>query len=142
MEDRDWYIEKLDRIFSRIGRRMRQRMSQETLTLGQYSLLKLLNDLGAMTVGDVADQLGLSLASASAMIDRLVNQKLIDRFRSESDRRVVSVQLSSLGQMQIAALHKQRREFLAHLFSRMTESDLKTLFTLIERVEESIGREE
>ncbi len=142
MEDRDWYIEKLDRIFSRIGRRMRQRMSQETLTLGQYSLLKLLNDLGAMTVGDVADQLGLSLASASAMIDRLVNQKLIDRFRSESDRRVVSVQLSSLGQMQIAALHKQRREFLAHLFSRMTESDLKTLFTLIERVEESTEREE
>ena len=117
-------------------------MSQETLTLGQYSLLKLLNDLGAMTVGDVADQLGLSLASASAMIDRLVNQKLIDRFRSESDRRVVSVQLSSLGRMQIAALHKQRREFLAHLFSQMTESDLKTLFTLIERVEESIEREE
>jgi len=140
--DRERYIEKLDQIFSRVGRRMRQRMSQETLTLGQYSLLKLLSDWGSMTVGEVAEQLDLSLASASAMIDRLVNQSLIDRFRSESDRRVVSVQLSSLGRMQIAELQKQRREFLDHLFSRMTEVDLKTLLELIERVEESSERDE
>lgn len=137
MDERDTYIETLDRSFSRIGRKMRQRMAQETLTMDQYSLLKLLSDLGSMTVSDVADQLGLSLASASAMIDRLANQKFIDRFRQDSDRRVVLVQLSSLGCIQIAELQKQRREFLDHLFSRMTESDLKTLVTLIEKIEES-----
>ncbi len=112
-------------------------MSQETLTLGQYSLLKLLFDSGPMTVGDVADQLELSLAGASAMIDRLVNQKFIVRSRSESDRRVVSVQLSPMGQVQVDNLQLQRKEFLNHIFAHISEEDLKTLLTLMERVAES-----
>lgn len=135
--DRNYYIEKLDHIFSRIARRIRHRMSQETLTLGQYSLLKLLFDSGPMTVGDVADQLELSLAGASAMIDRLVNQKFIVRSRSESDRRVVSVQLSPMGQVQVDNLQLQRKEFLNHIFAHISEEDLKTLLTLMERVAES-----
>ncbi|WP_028962714.1 MarR family winged helix-turn-helix transcriptional regulator [Sulfobacillus thermosulfidooxidans] len=137
MADRDYYIERLDHIFSRIGRRMRQRMSQETLTLGQYSLLKLLFDSEPMTVGEIAEELELSLASASAMIDRLVNQKLVIRSRSELDRRVVTVRLSPTGRAQVENLHQHRREFLRQLFLRISEEDLKTLLALIERLEDS-----
>lgn len=116
---------------------MRQRMSQETLTLGQYSLLKLLFDSEPMTVGEIAEELELSLASASAMIDRLVNQKLVIRSRSELDRRVVTVRLSPTGRAQVENLHQHRREFLRQLFLRMSEEDLKTLLVLIERLEDS-----
>ncbi|AUW92972.1 MAG: MarR family transcriptional regulator [Sulfobacillus thermotolerans] len=136
MADRDQYIENLDRIFSRIGRRLRHAVAEDTLTLGQYSLLKVLFDHQPMTVGDIAEELGVSLAGASAMIDRLVHANLVSRTRSESDRRVVTVSLTHAGQQQIASHYAQRKDFLRHLFMHMSEEDLKTLLSLIERMEE------
>lgn len=138
MADRDQYIENLDRIFSRIGRRLRHAIAEDTLTIGQYSLLKLLFDYQSLAVGEIADQLGMSLASASGMIDRLVHANLIIRTRSEIDRRVVTVSLTDDGRQQIEHHFAQRKEFLRRLFMNMSEDDLKTLQSLIERMEKRV----
>ncbi len=142
LADRDQYIENLDRIFSRIGRRLRHAAAEDTLTLGQYSLLKLLFDHHSMAVGEIAEQLGVSLAGASGMIDRLVHADLIIRTRSESDRRVVTVTLTEAGWRKIESHYTQRKDFLRHLFVNMSEEDLRTLLSLIERMEETAGQAE
>ncbi len=127
-------MDQLDRIFHQIGRRLRHSLTEDTLTLGQYALLKMLYDQQPLTVGEVAEHLDVSIAGASGMIDRLVHANLITRTRSETDRRVVTIELTDVGRQQIEAQHAQRREFLSKMFLKLSEDELKMLVSLIERM--------
>lgn len=49
------------------------------------------------TMGQLADQLGISRPAATALIDRLVDQQLIDRSQDPNDRRMVRIGLSPGG---------------------------------------------
>jgi len=51
-----------------------------------------------MTVKDLSEELGLSLASASRAVDGLVRRKLATRVEDPDDRRVRRVSLTSAGQ--------------------------------------------
>jgi DNA-binding MarR family transcriptional regulator len=51
-----------------------------------------------MTVNDLSEELGLSLASASRAVDGLVRRKLATRVEDPDDRRVRRVSLTSAGQ--------------------------------------------
>lgn len=55
-------------------------------------------DEETMTVKDLSDGLGLSLASASRAVDGLVRRKLATRVEDPDDRRVRRVSLTSAGQ--------------------------------------------
>jgi DNA-binding MarR family transcriptional regulator len=138
LTERDQDIDKLDRIFHQIGRRLRHSLTEDTLTLGQYALLKLLYAQQPLTVGEVADQLDVSLAGASGMIDRLVHADLITRTRSETDRRVVTIELTDVGRNQIESQSAQRKDFLRKMFLKLSEDELKMLLSLIERMADPV----
>lgn len=70
------------------------------LTLGQTKALLLLASEGpeqALTVGDVADRLGISLPSASRSTDGLVCAGLVERSEDPDDRRVRRLRLTPEG---------------------------------------------
>ncbi|MBV9265473.1 MAG: MarR family transcriptional regulator, partial [Acidobacteriaceae bacterium] len=52
---------------------------------------------GALNMSDFAEALDLPVSTATHIVDRLVKKSLVIRRRSESDRRVVEVELSQAG---------------------------------------------
>lgn len=109
-----------DRIFRGIleyDRQRRGRRMHINLTLPQMRLLDLLYHAGAMTNKQLAEAMHVSPASSSAMVDRLVEQRLLERTTPRHDRRTVLVRLSNTGKKELEA----RRSVLKEVFSNIVE---------------------
>lgn len=135
-------IDRLDSIFSRIGRLSRRRLPDDTLTFGQFAVLRMLFHEGPLAMGAIAEHLGISLAGATGIIDRLVNQGVVQRTRSREDRRVVWVDLSEAGRQRMSGLQEERREQMRELLNPLSAEEVETLLKLLERIAEGAEQRE
>jgi DNA-binding MarR family transcriptional regulator len=85
------------------------------VTLPQFRALVLLEARGAMTVADLAVELGVAPSTASRMCDRLVAKKLVRRTVDRTDRRRMRLTLQAAGRALIAASTKRRKQQIARL---------------------------
>ena len=138
MADRDNAFDRLDAIFTRIGRLSRQRMSEDTLTFGQFAVLRMLFHQAPLAMGTIAERLSISLAGATGIIDRLVNQGVVERTRSREDRRVVWVNLSEVGKERMVRLQEERHQYMRVLLEPLDADEMETLLHLLERVAEGV----
>jgi DNA-binding MarR family transcriptional regulator len=60
-------------------------------------------------MSNLAESLGVPLSTATHTVDRLVTKGLVERNRSEEDRRVVQVQMSEYGRKLQEAFRDRRR---------------------------------
>ena len=94
--------EQVGRSFKRAMAAVRRLRGREThrpgeLTDAQYSLLFCLRDQSHMSVRELADAADLSPASVTEMLDGLAAAGLVERHRSDRDRRVVLTSLTDGG---------------------------------------------
>jgi len=81
-------------------------------SFSQFLILSTLNNKEAMRMNELAQTLGLSKANVTGLVDRMVRSRLLERMRSDEDRRVVYVTLSQRGKRIAQRLiSAQRREF-------------------------------
>ncbi len=95
------------------------RDQKEGLTHVQAVLLKYLLDKESSTVSATADFLGVTMAAVSSLVDRLVRTGLLNRERSESDRRVVYISLTPGGREAIENHLIRQRKKLEQLVVKM-----------------------
>jgi len=65
-----------------------------SLTAPQILLLQTLRDKGQITIGELAQEVSLSQATVTTILDRLERRKLVYRQRSETDKRKVHAYLT------------------------------------------------
>ncbi len=138
MVDQEQVLERLDTIFSRIGRLMRRQVADDSLTYAQFAVLRILFREGPLAMGAIADRLAISLAGATGLIDRLVVQGVVQRTRSREDRRVVWVELSQSGRRRMHHLQDERHQQMKHLLKPLNGGEIETLLTLLEKISESV----
>lgn len=121
---------------------MFEKDNNEGLTHVQTVLLRYLFDKENATVSAIADYMGVTMAAVSSLIDRLVKIGLLNRNRSESDRRVVYISLTPTGRVAIENFLIRHRERMKQLFSKMgqenTELYLKAQKILLDTLEKVI----
>ncbi len=86
------------------------------LTLAQWRLIAVV--AGAtrpIHVGDIAARLGTSMPSASRLVRRLEDRRLVDTMRDEADRRSTLVRLTDAGSDLWAEVVADRRAAMARL---------------------------
>lgn len=85
-------------------RRMRGRETHhpEQLSYAQYAVLFELARSGELPAGELAVAADLSPASVTQMLDHLADAGLVERTRSEADRRVVLCRLTEAGGGRVA----------------------------------------
>ena len=79
---------------------------------------------GPKTAGQLATATGLRPAATTALIDRLTRKGLVERVRSDADRRQVIVQMTPQGMEQTGALYQPLVEEGQDLMARLTDGDL------------------
>jgi DNA-binding MarR family transcriptional regulator len=85
------------------------------VTLPQFRALVLLEGWGAMTVAELAAELGVAPSTASRMCDRLVAKKLVRRTLDRTNRRRVRLTLHGAGRELIAASTRRRKQQIGRL---------------------------
>ena len=123
----------------RILRGLSHPVRRAEMTPEQYWLLRLLNRAGSLSVGELANELGITTSSATVACKRLEKAGLLTRERWADDERIVRVALTEQGLAQIDAWRQRKRESLTDLLSVLDQHDQQELQRIIERVLESAG---
>lgn len=104
------------------------------LTVPQFMVLRWVGDHGAVAMGTVADQLGISLGGATGLVDRLVQAGLLERQRITMDRRVVLVTLTTRGRAVLDQARTERFARLRAITAGLSTAELETLRRLLGRI--------
>jgi DNA-binding MarR family transcriptional regulator len=119
-------------------RRLRGRDTQRPgeLSLAQYQLLYWLSESGELSTGDLADAADLAPATVTQMLDALVGMGLVERTRSERDRRVVVSMLTERGRELISERRARFEQRWNEALAGFDASELATAAAVIERLRE------
>jgi MarR family transcriptional regulator, organic hydroperoxide resistance regulator len=80
-----------------------------------------------MTMSRLAESLDVPLSTATHTVDRLVSKRLVERNRSEEDRRVVEVQMSEYGS-KLQAVFRDKRKVVARSWLEPLSGDEREAF--------------
>lgn len=115
------------------------------VTLAQHRVLVLLAAHGELTIGAIADELGVNPSNATRHCDRLQRLGLLERRRCDEDGRVVRVALTSAGRDVVAAVSDARRQDVTRVLDAMSTTEassmLKALRAFSEAAHERADRE-
>ena len=113
-------------------------LKHQELTITQFNVLRVLRGSGeeALTCGDIAGRLLNKDPDVTRLLDRMEKQGLIERSRSEKDRRVLLTRLSARGREVVDQLDAPMLE-LHHLqFQALKPERLHLLLGLLQEVTE------
>jgi len=103
----------------RLARRLRQQ-SLGGLTPSQGSVLATLDRTGPMTMGQLAEEEGISKPSVTGIVGRLVEKGMLEKTQDPDDGRSSIVTITPAGSQ---LLEQRRRERTAYLASRVASLD-------------------
>lgn len=83
------------RLTQRMSRQFRNYFDQPELTMPQMLVLTALSEEGTMPISRLARYIGSANSTVSGIVDRLERMGLVERIRSEEDRRVIYVGLTA-----------------------------------------------
>jgi DNA-binding MarR family transcriptional regulator len=87
-------IKVLKQVMDTLKQNMGHQFKEMNITGPQGMLMGILAHDGEMKISDLSEKLGLSNSTVSGIVDRLEKQGLVERTRSEEDRRVVYVSVT------------------------------------------------
>lgn len=119
---------------ARVGRRTAETsMSPGGLRPRHLIALKLLSERGPASQQGLADALSLDPSNVVGLLNELEERELITRRRDPADRRRHIVELSPLGEDELALAYAQLRQVEDDLLSALSAEERATLYDLLVR---------
>lgn len=111
------------------------------LTVPQVVLLRAVRVLGEVSGRQLAEEVSLSQATVSTILDRLEGRGYVERYRSPQDRRVVHVRLTKMGQESLERAPPLLHVRFVEALERLPAKERKRILESLERVAEMMGAE-
>ena len=113
--------------------------AKNDLTFGQLRLLFTLGQSGPISIGQLAEMLGVTAATASELVDRVERRGLVSRRHRADDRRVVESQLSEEGVQLLVQIAGTRQQATREALSVLDEEELADLGRLLRAMAERLA---
>ena len=123
----DRILQGISDIFREVLPLAHKELLEMDLTAPQLKVVLLLYLYGSKRMSELAGSLGVTLATATGIMDRLVERGLVSRENLKDDRRVVMCRLTDQGMEVTDNLWKTSREKARQLLSGMELSRLKMI---------------
>jgi DNA-binding MarR family transcriptional regulator len=124
----------IKRIMSLIKQSFESDLKKMDVTESQILVMRVLNHYGDMKVSDISRKLDLSNSTVSGIIDRLVEKKIVERKRSEKDRRIVMISLAEEYRQPVRKHLNAFAQKMRRVLSTTTEEDLDFILEGLEKL--------
>ena len=125
-------------IESEVRRRLRESFS---LTLPRFDLMAQLDRAPkGMTLGELSQRMMVSNGNVTGLVDRLVEQGLIDRRPSPKDRRAQIVTLTAEGRRFFRSIARANGDWIGEMFADLSSSEIESLLRLLAKTKMSARR--
>ncbi|MCS7069433.1 MAG: MarR family transcriptional regulator [Meiothermus sp.] len=108
------------------------------LTLREINTLYELSGSGPLKVSEIAARTGLSKAAASQMVERMVQQGLLERSENPANRREKQVQLSPQGRTLTQRFDQEALELMARALLGVPDEKIRLLLGAVNTVLEEL----
>jgi DNA-binding MarR family transcriptional regulator len=119
--------ERLRPVLLRLSRELRRETEALGVTGSQVTLLWLVRDHPGLTLRELAALERISAPSLSGHVDRLEQAGLLDRVRSQDDRRRVGLQLTPLGSRLLRRVRARRTTWLADRLASLDPDEIDAI---------------
>ena len=104
------------------------------LNIPQYTALAILEEKGVVTMGALADALGITMGAVTNIVDRVIDKGWAARERGEDDRRVVRVQITSAGREVLEKAVVGGAEFVGSWLKSLTVEERRGFIGIYRRI--------
>ncbi len=104
------------------------------LTPAQLRVLQIIDEHGSATSKLLATQMGVSQATVTALVDKLVAQQLVERVPSERDRRQVDIGITESGHARLDQAPDALQQRYVRAFSELADWEQAQLVSSLERI--------
>lgn len=112
------------------------------LTIPQIMVLRAISVLGDVTVKRISDEVSLSQATVTTILNRLEDRKHIERVRSQVDKRIVNARLTDLGKDVLASAPPLLHEKFIERFEALHDWEKSQVLSSLQRVAFMMDAEE
>ncbi len=121
-----------DRLFRKLLPTVPRELIEIDVTMPQLKILFILFINGATRMSALAADLGVTMATASGLADRLVERGMVARESEPADRRVVLCRLSEEGHKVVSRIWESARNNMRGLLADLEISELGKLTSVLE----------
>ncbi|MCW8891112.1 MAG: MarR family winged helix-turn-helix transcriptional regulator [Sedimenticola sp.] len=112
-----------------------KRMSKECgLTIPQVMVLRAIDTLGDVTVKRISDNVSLSQATVTTILNRLEDRLLVERVRIQADKRIVNARLTNKGKKVLIAAPPLLHEKFIKRFEALQDWEKSQVLSSLQRV--------
>lgn len=119
-------------VLLRLARGLRQETESLGITSRQVTLLWLVRERPGMSLRELAAEERISAPALSGHVDRLERLGLLERVRSEEDRRRVGLQLTREGGRLLRRVRARRTSWLAERLKELEPEELAAVEAAVE----------
>ncbi len=127
-------LKSLRRIIRSVDVHSRRLAQDHGVTVPQLLCLLKIDELGALTIRELADEIYLSPSTLVGIIDRLEKHELVFRRRSVRDRRKVRIELTEAGNTLIAKSPSPLQNGLVEGIEELPELERATIALSLEKI--------
>lgn len=127
MSQNDLFVSKMREwvgVFMRNSMHNALRFSRESgWSMSQLSTLVIIHKRGTSAISDIGDELGVTKAAVSQLLDRMVGDGLLSRVEDPHDRRVKQIHLTEKGRRMLQDSLDARHGWINDLADALTDSE-------------------
>ena len=118
-----------------VRRRLRETFD---VTLPRFDLLAQLDRTpNGMTLGELSQRMMVSNGNITGLVERLVEQGLVRRKPSPTDRRVQVVSLTAEGRRSFRTMARANGDWIGEIFADLSAADIEALMKLLAKTKAS-----
>jgi len=126
--------EKLSKVNDKIRKVQARQMFEEKLTAPQFGVLEILYKRGPLPLKKISDEMMVTGANITCVVDNLEKENLVKRVPSKEDRRVIHAELTPDGKNKIDSIYPSYTKNIAEIFSSLSASEQKELLKLLSKI--------
>ena len=110
------------------------------ITSIHHEIMMLLLEEGPLSMGEICDQLMISKAQMTQLVNKLVELKIVERMTVDGDRRKILIRVSDTGKALLKEHWKNLDKSVMNFMSGLTEKDLKAFSDALFVVKDILSR--
>jgi DNA-binding MarR family transcriptional regulator len=136
-EEREALILDLSAGFRRLFRMFQNEVNElftKYMPYNEFVVLRALKAKSPQMASQIAYEVEVTSSHITAVTDRLVKKEYVTRKRSDSDRRIVYLEITEKGREVAEKLEQVRLKYYKEKFSHLSEEEMKTMITLFQSI--------
>lgn len=115
--------------FRKLQNEMR-RLAENYIPWNEFVVLQLIEQKGPLMASEIANQIEVTSSHITTVTDKLIKKGLIQRERSDADRRIVYLQVTEQGREIAHTMETMRTNYYQQKFKQLTNEEMESLIQL------------